>query len=84
MNDLKPGARTSKRGALLFVVGLSLLALPFLCLVIMVISTGHAVEGSAEATFFWLVYLGLLAGFITVPIGLVLLIVGIVQMFRPR
>lgn len=84
MNDLKPGTSTRRRGAVLFSVGLALLALPFVCLVIMVISTGHAIEGGAEATFFWLVYLGVLAGVITVPIGLVLLIVGIVQMFRPR
>jgi hypothetical protein len=82
MNDLQPGTGQQRPNATLFWAGLTLLAIPALCLVITVVSTGHEIQGSGQSMLFWLVYLGLVSGICTAPLGLILLIIGVVQLAR--
>ena len=66
----------------LLLVGLAIAGLPLLCLVILVVSTGHAIKGGLESVFFGLVYVGYYSFRIAVPLGLILAIIAIIQMLR--
>ncbi len=69
-----------KGATALIVTGIVIGAIPFLCLPILVISTGHSVQPGGESVFFGAVYLGFVSGICLVPLGLVLFVTGIVRL----
>ena len=84
MNELDPRRRPQRAGTAMLMAGLVMMLVPAICLVIVIISTGVTVHPGAESAFYGLVYLGLGAGLCSFPIGLVLLIFGIVQLAKAK
>lgn len=67
----------------LLVAGLAIAGLPLLCMLLLVVATGHAIKGGLQSAFFWLVHLGYISIPVSVPAGLVLAAIAIIRMLMP-